>query len=86
MDGSGNVYVTGYSERAPTGFDYATIKYNAKGQQIWVKRYTGPGKCEDMANAIAVDGLGNAYVTGKSANSNEVHNCDIDYAYATVKY
>ena len=33
VDGSGYVYVTGYSYRNGTGRDYATIKYNTNGLQ-----------------------------------------------------
>src|SRR5262249_53645247 len=33
VDAAGNVYVTGYSLGAGTGFDYATIKYDADGNE-----------------------------------------------------
>ena len=61
VDGSGNVYVTGFS----SGPNYATINYDSAGQEQWVARYTGPAN-EDYARAIALDGSGNAYVTGYS--------------------
>ncbi len=38
VDGSSNVYVTGYSYGGGTNHDYATIKYNSSGVQQWVAR------------------------------------------------
>ena len=81
VDGSGNVYVTGYSSGSGSGNDYATIKYDAGGAQLWVARYNGPGNGEDIANALAIDSSGNVYVTGTSFGS---HSSDSDYA--TIKY
>ena len=78
VDGSGNVYVSGYSYDNGTELDYATIKYNSSGAQQWVARYNGPG--EDRAYSIAVDGSGNVYVTGYSSGSGTEHD------YATIKY
>ncbi|MEO0069038.1 MAG: SBBP repeat-containing protein, partial [candidate division WOR-3 bacterium] len=69
VDGSGNVYVTGYSRGSGTSNDYATIKYNTNGDTLWVRRYNGPGNGPDWAYAIAVDGSGNVYVTGRSRGS-----------------
>jgi len=81
IDESGNVYVTGRSiGTSYPDFDYVTIKYNSAGQQLWVARYDGPGNYADRATAIALDGMGNVYVTGESFNANG--NTD----YATIKY
>lgn len=75
VDGSGNVYVTGESYGSGTSSDYATIKYNSIGDTVWTRRYNGPGNYIDYANAIAVDGSGNVYVTGESGGD-----------YVTIKY
>src|SRR4030066_1429004 len=66
VDDSGNVYVTGRSAGSFTYSDYATIKYSPAGDTLWVRRYNGPGNGHDEANALAVDGSGNVYVTGYS--------------------
>jgi hypothetical protein len=79
VDGSGNVYVTGSSPGSGTSSDYATIKYNSSGDSIWVARYNGSSSSYDGASSIAVDGLGNVYVTGSSFNGT---NND----FATIKY
>ena len=76
IDGAGNTYVTGYSYGS-VGSDYATIKYNSAGQQQWARRYNGPANYRDQATAIAVDAIGNVYVTGVSVDSG-------GYDYATI--
>jgi len=81
VDDSGNVYVTGYSVGSGTSEDYATIKYSPAGDTVWVRRYNGPGNFEDRANALAVDGSENVYVTGWSRDSGGTF-----YDYATLKY
>ena len=59
VDASGNVYVAGYSEGSGTRYDYVTLKYNSNGLQQWAVRYNGPANGDDIATALAFDGLGN---------------------------
>jgi N-acetylneuraminic acid mutarotase len=80
VDPLGNVYVTGDSQGNGTGQDYATIKYDANGNQLWVARYNGPGNSTDVALLAALDQLGNLYVTGESTGSGT------GWDYATIKY
>lgn len=80
VDVSGNVYVTGSSEGIGIGLNFATIKYNNNGSKLWVARYDGTANGEDVATALAVDGSGNVYVTGRSAGSGTGDD------YATIKY
>lgn len=80
VDGTGNVYVTGYSYLSSSGYDYATIKYNSAGVEQWVSRYNGPGNNSDFANSIVIDASGNIYVSGSSAGAGS--GADV----ATIKY
>ncbi|MCU7547543.1 SBBP repeat-containing protein [Chitinophagaceae bacterium LB-8] len=82
VDAQGNVYVTGYSDDLETNSDYATVKYDTNGNELWVRRYNGPGNNSDIAIALALDASGNVYVTGASISSATGFN----YDYATVKY
>jgi hypothetical protein len=74
VDGSGNVYITGGSQRDGV-IGYATIKYNSAGEQLWEQRYNGTGSGSDYARAITLDVSGFVYVTGES-----------DGSIATIKY
>ena len=83
IDDSGNVYVTGQSTDVNGSTpDYATIKYNSLGAEQWVSRYTGiQNNSGDGANSLAIDNLGNVYVTGTSGSFSGTK-----ADYATVKY
>jgi hypothetical protein len=80
VDKNGNVYVTGQSLGYPTEWDFMTIKYDAAGDTVWVRRYNGPGNEDDEAVALAVDNSGNVYVTGRSKGSGT------HFDYLTIKY
>lgn len=85
VDALGNVYVTGYStvpSAVPpaTNSDYTTIKYDASGVQQWITKYNGTASNSDQAVAIAVDNIGNVFISGfsKGAGANE--------DFETIKY
>jgi hypothetical protein len=86
VDRAGNSYLTGWSlrSRPDSGaqYDYATLKYDTDGQQLWSVFYHGVGLFGDgMARSIALDSLGNVYVTGMVSDSLD------DYGdYVTIKY
>lgn len=80
VDARGNVYVTGEKGSEETLADYTTVKYYPNGDTAWTRRYDGPNGTLDLAYDIAVDGLGNVYVTGWSEGVGTY----VDYA--TVKY
>ncbi len=87
IDSADNIYVTGNSFGANNNFDYATVKYDRNGNQLWVARYNGPENTNDFARAIAVDKAGNVYITGTS----DSHFIPLDPdgengSYTTIKY
>lgn len=75
-DASGNIYITGFFmgtadfDPGPNTADFTTagtydafiVKLNSSGTLVWAK--TIGGAFTDMANSIAVDALGNVFVTG----------------------
>ncbi len=70
QDGFGNIYVTGQSQGVGTKYDYATVKYDANGNQLWFARYNGTWNGDDYAQALSTDNIGNVYVTGFTINLN----------------
>ncbi|MGH7452278.1 MAG: tandem-95 repeat protein, partial [bacterium] len=80
VDSRGNVYVTGESRGANTGFDYATLKYDPNGQLLWQRRHNGTVNGDDRPTALALDNAGNVYVTGGSLGQGT------GMDYVTLKY
>ena len=74
--------MTGGSTGVKSGFDYATIGYNAAtGRQLWVRRYNGPDNSTDNAAAVALSPSGRQiFVTGYS------HTATTNQDYATIAY
>jgi uncharacterized delta-60 repeat protein len=80
LDTSRNVYVTGTSRDSSNIEDLTTIKYNSDGEEIWVARYDAPESLWDVGYDIAVDDVGNVYVTGQSYSIGTDRDC------ITIKY
>jgi hypothetical protein len=84
VDGSGSVYVTGYTYSAdfPTtagaydttynggGYDVFVTKLNSTGSALLYSTYLG-GSGNDGADGIAVDTSGSAYVTGGTSSADD---------------
>ncbi|TAL50061.1 MAG: hypothetical protein EPN89_05315, partial [Methylovulum sp.] len=81
VDTAGNAYVTGdtASSDFPTvnakypklwgGSDAFVTKFSADGSKVLYSTYLGGSSWLDYVSGIAVDGAGNAYVTGTTASS-----------------
>ncbi len=80
VDGQGNTYLTGYSVRSGNYGDLMTWKLGHGGESLWANVYAGPGGKQDMGFNIAVDGSGNAIVSGISNDSTNRSD------YITIKY
>jgi hypothetical protein len=78
IDDAGNIYVTGVAVSASP--DYATIKYDTGGHQVWVAFHDGPMDGSDTATGLAVDDEGCVYVAGQVASATGQFDCE------TVKY
>jgi hypothetical protein len=79
VDSSGNVFVTGYVWNG-SNRDYETIAYSGTGATLWTNRYNGSGNGDDYAQALAVDGSGNVFVTGISLGTDDFPD------FTTIKY
>jgi len=80
LDSSGNICVSGLTQEISNGGDYTTIKYNPSGVHQWTQRYNGPNNGGDRAECIAVDNLGNIYLSGRSRGTGTSDD------FATLKY
>jgi uncharacterized delta-60 repeat protein len=82
LDGSNNVFVAGMCNDTIGSTDCLLIKYNTSGQTLWTRNYNYTGSRPDWANDVAVDGSGNAYITGMTNAGSATTNCD----FLTVKF
>ena len=80
VDNSGNVVVAGHSEDSFGLFDWSIVAYSSAGAPRWTNHYNGPDDYDDIANAVAVDAAGNAFVTGFSFDESSGDD------YLTIKY
>jgi len=80
VDGSGNVYIAGFSIGSGTEYDFVTIKYNSNGVQQWATRYDGPASDVDIIYDMEIDDSNNIYVCGRSVGTGTSYDC------TTIKY
>jgi hypothetical protein len=91
-DPYGFTYVTGFSMGSGSSYDYATLRFDPNGNQMWVKRYNGQANLIDKAWDIGLikrtcPGTNDypcwnfeVYVTGQSQGNGT------GYDFLTVKY
>ncbi len=80
IDKNGNLYVTGSCNELGAYKDIVTIKYNNNGVQQWVAVYNSQYNHNDEAKDMAIDSLGNIFITGNMHV--DEYNSDI----VTIKY
>ena len=67
-DGLGNLFIVGHSSTAASGNDIWVSKWNESTLTVISSRtLNGSGNGEDSARGVALDGVGNVYVTGTSS-------------------
>src|SRR5205823_9539481 len=81
LDTAGNAYVTGRSWSTNNSYDFATVKYDPNGNQLWATRFgsTNGIPDNDAPFALGVDGAGDVYVTGSAGPASSSD-------FATIKY
>jgi len=63
VDSEGNIVVSGWSESAGRGVEYATVKYDRDGGELWAVRYDPPGERASFTE-LGLDPLGNIVIAG----------------------
>jgi hypothetical protein len=79
LDYEGNIFVAGNSI-GEYYWDYALVKYDSMGNELWVRRYNGPANFMDHLADMKIDSKGNVYVTGYSTQIGR------GYDFTTIKY
>lgn len=74
IDAYGDIWVAGHSIGYNTNWDYAIVKYDAQGVDIWFDRYNGPGHNYDRITDMKMDPSGNIVLSLESGNNNDTQN------------
>lgn len=80
IDSDNNIIIIGESQGDGTGLDYATVKYNSAGTELWAMRHNGTASSSDNPKALVLDADDNIYVTGYTSEMGS----GVDYT--TLKY
>ncbi|MBC8374570.1 MAG: T9SS type A sorting domain-containing protein [FCB group bacterium] len=68
LDADANIYVTGIT--SDSLLKYSTIKYSPDGTEIWVAENSDPGNNWEGPVGLAVDAIGNVFVTSTAQDAN----------------
>ncbi|MBL4734106.1 MAG: SBBP repeat-containing protein [Flavobacteriales bacterium] len=79
-DANGNIHVTGALMNQLGNLDIVTVKYDPIGDTILTATFSPPSPNNFRGRDVAVDAVGNVYVTG------EIYTANDGYDYGTVKY
>lgn len=82
IDAANNIYLTGLTTQlfgSRLDSNYATIKYDPNGNQMWISFYDGPNNSVDVSRSVFVDNSSNVYISGSSKGTTSDD-------YATIKY
>ena len=67
LDASGNIFITGVTSSYGAGHSSVfVLKYDSSGNLLWDKTWGGSGG--ETGREIAVDALGNSYITGETSS------------------
>lgn len=70
IDASDNVYVIGYAQAADGVYEFATIKYDSAGNQVWARHWRGPNPTypNSYGYSIGIAPGGSVYISGSARN------------------
>ncbi|MDH5662022.1 MAG: SBBP repeat-containing protein [Elusimicrobiota bacterium] len=74
VDGSGNVYVTGFEWVNLEDWNIWVRKYDSSGNEVWTRTHNGTANGNDEGCGIVVDRSGNVYVIGSEKVLMELQN------------
>jgi len=70
VDGVGNVVAAGDTTNTGTGRGFTVIKFDgSSGAELWRQVINGTASGSGVANAVAVDGVGNVVAAGRTENT-----------------
>jgi Secretion system C-terminal sorting domain/Beta-propeller repeat len=79
-DKQGNIYITGKVLNVSTGYDIETIMLDSTLTAVWTANWSGSGFNDDNGSMLALDTIGNVFVTGYTKTASQGKD------FVTIKY